>query len=179
MPSSNYHAIPTVLNLVNSIKPKSILDIGIGTGKYGLLFREYLDVWNVKTPYDSRETEIVGVEIFEDYRTPVWDMYDKVYIGNALEVPEIYEKTYDLLFLGDVIEHFEIEDALTLFKKLKYRNIIIVTPIRVSAQKAVYSNEYEKHISSWSENCFSNLKTEKINNIQVFYNGILNECCAA
>ncbi len=44
MPSSRPNTIPTVIHLVRQLKPKSILDVGVGFGKWGHLFREYTDI---------------------------------------------------------------------------------------------------------------------------------------
>ena len=43
MPSSAPDVIPAVVNLVWELAPRSILDIGAGNGKYGVLFRDYLE----------------------------------------------------------------------------------------------------------------------------------------
>ena len=59
MPSSRYDLIPLVLNIVTSQNPSSILDIGIGYGKYGAFF------------YDSeaeKPMSLVGiVKLLNDY----------------------------------------------------------------------------------------------------------------
>ena len=44
MASSNPQAIPVVINLLWNIAPRSVLDIGAGLGKYGVLFREYIEL---------------------------------------------------------------------------------------------------------------------------------------
>ena len=44
MPSSRANTIPTVIHLVRQLEPRSILDIGVGFGKWGHLFREYTDI---------------------------------------------------------------------------------------------------------------------------------------
>ncbi|MGF9965198.1 hypothetical protein [Bacillus rhizoplanae] len=44
MPSSIYQAIPDILQHIIVEEPMSILDVGVGFGKYGLLLREALDV---------------------------------------------------------------------------------------------------------------------------------------
>ena len=44
MPSSRPNTIPTVINLLRQLKPQSILDVGVGFGKWGHLFREYTDI---------------------------------------------------------------------------------------------------------------------------------------
>lgn len=169
MPSGNYMPIPFVLMMVREMKPKTILDVGIGTGKYGMLFREYLDIWETDKPYNERNVQIDGVEVFPDYRTPVWDMYDNVYIGNVTEVKEIENTNYDLLFISDVIEHLTEEEAQGLFNRLNYKHVIVVTPLEVSGQKTVYGNKHEEHITQWDKNNMGELNYCRIDNMQVFW----------
>jgi hypothetical protein len=169
MPSSRYDIIPFVLDRVMEYNPKSILDIGIGFGKWGVLFREYLDIWNTKTGYKDRQVEIIGIEGFSGYKNSIWKVYDKVYIGSILDMKEITSKEYDLIFMGDVIEHFTKKQGLELLSKLKYKNIIIITPGMVSPQQAVYNNLYEVHKSEWTQTDLDFLNHYQINNQQVFY----------
>lgn len=155
MPTSRYDLIPTVLDLVTRIKPRSILDVGIGFGKYGVLFREYLDLWKPDQLYNWREraekdrTLIYGVEAFKSYNNPVWFVYDKIYENNIFDIYEGIPEV-DLLFLGDVIEHFTKEDGLKLLRNCKWKEAIIITPIQVLQQEAVYGNKFEQHVSSWT-----------------------------
>ena len=65
MASSNYDAIPWVLDAVREFKPQSVLDIGCGAGKYGVLFREYLDICVVGSNREKRSHKIDCVEAFE------------------------------------------------------------------------------------------------------------------
>lgn len=44
MPTSWYQAIPAILTQVKKLEPATILDIGVGFGKYGLLFRDVLEI---------------------------------------------------------------------------------------------------------------------------------------
>lgn len=172
MPSSRYDAISFVLDLVTKWQPRSILDIGVGYGKYGVLFREYLDIWKVDKPYSKKVLRLIGVEAFEEYRNPIWDIYDKVLIGDVSEEKiraELAEEKFGLLFLGDVIEHFEKEKAKDLLSKLKYDKIIIITPHQVFQQEAVYNNSYEIHKSEWKHQDFPRLELKIINNTQIFY----------
>ena len=166
MPSSRYEVIPTVLDLVVAIQPKSILDVGIGAGKYGVLFREYLDIWKVDKPYNQRVVTIYGVEAFEEYDSVIWQVYDKVYTKNIFDILDELPSV-DLLFLGDVIEHFTKEDGKKLLEKLDYKYAIIVTPVLVTDQSEVYNNPYEKHISSWTPGDFPDSEYYFVNNQQV------------
>lgn len=166
MPSSRYEVIPLVLDIVTGMQPRSILDVGIGTGKFGMLFREYLDVWKVDKPYNERILNLIGVEAFEEYDNPIWETYDKVYVKNIFEILDELPSV-DLLFLGDVIEHFTKEDGKKLLDKLNYKYALIVTPLNVSSQSEVYNNPYEKHISSWTKDDFPDAQIYLVNNQQV------------
>jgi 16S rRNA G1207 methylase RsmC len=44
MPTSNYEAISKILGEILVLDPRSVLDVGPGKGKYGVLCREYLNL---------------------------------------------------------------------------------------------------------------------------------------
>jgi hypothetical protein len=67
MPTSWHDVIPAVMNKVNHLKPESILDIGIGFGKYGVLIRDLLELPNERYDKDLWITRIDGVEAFKGY----------------------------------------------------------------------------------------------------------------
>jgi len=149
MPSSRYNALPLVLDIVTAIQPKSILDIGVGFGKYGALFREYLDWWKTDRPLQERSLRLIGIEVFEAYRNPVWGVYDGVHIGDALTL-DVVREPYDLVFMGDIIEHFAEEEAHELLDSLNCKHLIIVTTDAFREQEAVYGNVAEIHKSIWA-----------------------------
>src|SRR5512139_1422101 len=110
MPSSRPNTIPTVINLVRQLKPRSILDVGVGFGKWGHLFREYTDILEAEhDPARYRrekwQVRIEGIEGHAAYLTPMHDfLYDQIHVGNAAVLMKGLPK-YDLVFLGDIIEH--------------------------------------------------------------------------
>lgn len=170
MPSSRPDAIPFVVDLIMQYQPKTILDVGVGMGRWGVLFREYLDVWKVDKPYNQRVTEITGIEVFAEYDNPVWQVYDKVIVDNVMNViPQLSKNRYDLLFMADVIEHFPKFDAQRLLRELFFKHLIIITPLNVSAQQSVYNNEFETHVSEWKHQDFPKLECKLIGNQQVFF----------
>jgi len=144
------------MSIVFHIKPKSVLDIGIGFGKYGVLCREYLEMWTQYRTYHKKDWKfrIDGIEIFEKYRNPLYDfVYNNIYFGNALNV--IYETNhiYDLILLIDILEHFTFEKGFQFLELCleKGRNLIISTPKNVGSQKGVFGNPHERHKSQWTE----------------------------
>jgi predicted O-methyltransferase YrrM len=96
MPTSQFYQISDIVEFIVRTNPKSILDIGVGFGKYGALAREYLD--QGERLYDWKR-RIDGIEVFEEYITDIQRFYyDNIYIGNAVEVLPKLEETYDLIF---------------------------------------------------------------------------------
>ena len=71
MPSSNPDQINEIMSLVLGLRPESVLDIGIGFGKYGFLCREYLEICYGSKKYNDWQKRIDGIEAFEEYITPL------------------------------------------------------------------------------------------------------------
>lgn len=173
MPTNRMIHIGPVMEEIKCYKPSSILDIGIGFGMMGVLFRAMTDVRKSERDpdsYHSWPTQIDGIEIFKWYKNPVWEVYTEVYIGNALQVLDTLGK-YDIIYAGDVIEHFKKEDGHELIKKmLAHCNqwVIIATPSPAPPQSPILGNAYEEHQSEWKEEDFKDYNMELIGN---FYSG--------
>jgi hypothetical protein len=158
MPVSDYNHISDVLHVVAQFNPKSVLDVGVGFGKWGVLCREVIDVYQGRLSSSEWQTKIDGVEIFEAYRNSVWSLaYDQVLIGNIFDLIDEMPK-YDLTLLCDVIEHFEKKEGLLLLEKLLAHSKIVVltSPRGYHVQGAAWGNDHERHLSGWSQNDFSN-----------------------
>jgi len=157
MPSSHPNQIEPVVLLALSSRPKSVLDIGVGFGKYGFLAREYLELWDGRNTYNNWRARVDGIEIHEDYIGPLQRMiYDDIFIGNALDVLPTVDRIYDVILLVDVLEHFSQEDAERLLVECNRKShaIVISTPKTFSQQDAVFDNEFERHLSVWREDQF-------------------------
>lgn len=153
MPTSWYQAISDILEQVEKEKPESILDIGVGFGKYGLMVREVLEL-----PYERYNKEqwiinIEGIEAFEKYKNPIHDhVYNKIYYGDAAKIIKELPK-YDCILLIDVLEHFEKEEGKKFIKELMAhtnKSLIISTPRYPAKQEEYLGNKYEEHKSKWS-----------------------------
>ena len=158
MPSSFFNAIPTVLSVVTQLKPESILDIGVGYGKWGHLFREYTDIAasGDDPPRYQRENwkvRIDGVEGFEPYLTPTHRFnYNNIYVGKAQEVIKTLGN-YDVIFMGDVIEHFTKDEGNAFldeaFKRAN-KAVLLSTPWHDMPQEDSAGNDLERHKSHWT-----------------------------
>ena len=163
MPSSRPELIPFVINLVMQLQPRSILEVGTGFGKYGMLFREYLDIWAAasdpaRLKPGNWQIRIDGIECFPAYIGDLQrHIYDRIIIGDAME--EIDKlPSYDLVFLGDVIEHFPKQDGQLLLKKClthASRMVLVTTPNYFNPQGAEYGNQRETHHCLWTKDDFA------------------------
>jgi len=161
MPTSHLYQLNEILELIFYTNPSSLLDIGIGFGKYGFLSREYLELWDGREKYNDWTRSIDGIEAYEKYITPIHKLiYDNIYIGNALDIiPKLY-KRYDLILIIDVMEHFTYEDGKHLLAlcEEKGRNVIISTPRDIGIQENAFDNEFETHRFQWDKKYFSDIK---------------------
>src|SRR5258705_7760837 len=163
MPSSRPNTIPTVIHLVRQLKPKSILDIGVGFGKWGHLFREYTDI--LAAEHDARRyrrrnwrVKIDGIEGHAAYLTPMHRyLYDTIHIGDATKLIRKLP-SYDFIFLGDIIEHLEKDVGQDLLRNCiakACKATAITTPKFETHQPDLCGNELERHRSLWSESDFT------------------------
>ena len=179
MPTSQPGHISWLCQEIIQMGPQSILDIGVGFGSKGVLFREYTDIRWLRYNKKDWQTRIDGIEIFEEYRNAVWQTYNNIYIGDAYNIIDKLGY-YDLIYLGDVIEHFGKEKGIKFLNKLfkKCKVIIIATPLKVKKQGVVLGNKYEIHKSQWSKEDFKDFHWVKKAHIKgeaerIIYNNIL------
>lgn len=151
MPTSAPEGIPVVVNEIMRIRPRSILDVGIGMGKFGLLAREYLEAWHYhRCTQDEFRIKIDGVEIYEPY-VQQWHhaIYDTIHIGDirtlAAELP-----LYELVYFGDVLEHMPKEDGRKLLVEMKYKTAIVSTPAGKTIMNRGKPNPYLDHKCLWT-----------------------------
>ncbi len=153
MPTSWYQVAPIVLNKVREMWPSTVLDIGVGFGKYGVLLREMLDIPFER--YDKRSwlLRLDGIEAFTEYRNPLHE-----YAYNNMRYSPIEDciddlGVYDVILFIDILEHFPREQGFELLRKLlEHTNkaLIVSTPIDPSPQADYMGNAYETHRSRWT-----------------------------
>lgn len=158
---------PVFERVLNLPRPASVLDVGVGFGKWGFLLREYLDVWNTKQSlYDCRTTRIDGLEPFQPYQlgpgAANWWAYDHVYpitvqdwiLQTKPSDPETDQAPfrYDWIFMMDVLEHLPHDEGEKVVEGLRGRCdlLCLSTPINVRAQGAIMGNELERHVATWT-----------------------------
>ena len=159
MPSSRYAHIPMILDIVRELDPSSILDVGIGFGKWGHLFREYTDIASSAADPErySRVNWRVNIDGIEGYPPYITEMhrfiYNEIHVGDMCRVITDVP-LYDVVFLGDVLEHVEKHTGQTLVAQCiqhARKAVIITTPAKETSQGALCGNELEVHRSLWAK----------------------------
>jgi hypothetical protein len=149
--------VPFVTGELHRLRPRSILEIGVGFGKWGVLAREHLEAWEGRFRREDWRVRIEGIEIFPGYHNPVWDAaYDKVHIGDALPIVDTLGR-FDLGLICDVIEHLDKPTGRRLLEKLLHccQTVILTTPISLWEQGEEGGNVHQRHVSLWGEADFA------------------------
>lgn len=159
MPTCDPIILTPAARAIISIKPKSVLEIGVGIGKWGVLVREYAEMWADHRFYKGEwQADIVGIEIHEGYRNPVWDVYNRVIVGNALDLAKTMDwdgSRFDLGIMIDVIEHIEKSQAAEYLAWLMTKCEKLLISYSNHDQQGVRDNKYEDHISKWAPEDFA------------------------
>jgi SAM-dependent methyltransferase len=133
--STNYFKTETI-NYITQKYDKNIriLDIGSGSGTYS----DYLK------PLGYLNLDCV--EVFQDY-IDMFNLNSKynLVINEDVTKLKIDFSKYDLIIIGDVLEHISEYDAKSLLKKLSVTNVIVAVPFE-SPQGESYNNMYEIHL---------------------------------
>ena len=138
MPTSEHQQIPRVCDVLVAEKPASVLDVGAGYGKYGVLAREF-----------GGATRVDAI----DANPPRFPVYDHVYLGDLREIETLLPQDapiYDLALFIDVIEHLDKADAWSFLDRLvrRARRVLITTPWGFRPQE-IPGQPWETHRSGW------------------------------
>ena len=149
MPIGSYSSIPYLASHLLKKRPATVLDLGMGFGMTGAVVRQWLD-----GGIEPFKTTLVGVEVWPEYRSVLWDLYDSVYVDTIQQFLATSNTRFDLIVMGDVLEHFHfpageivIQQAQMKLKPSGY--LFVATPAEPMPQGPVYGNRHEEHRSHW------------------------------
>src|SRR6056297_2631703 len=134
MPTSNPQMLVNIGNEIIERQPRSFLDLGFGFGKYGLIAREYADIWKRKN-YLKEDWEVIidGVDIHNFYISNHHKyIYNNLHNQDIVDFISSYSgKSYDMTVCLDVLEHIPKEKGTQLLDDLKSKMnyTVISTPL--------------------------------------------------
>jgi hypothetical protein len=151
MPIGCHSLVPFVIHELEAHRPTKVLDLGIGFGFYGACVRQWLDYGILP----GAGTELVGVEAWPEYRSPLWDLYNRVYCQPLELFLEQSSEQFDAILLMDVIEHFPRDVGESLIPRLQSHTapggqVFIGTPAIFMPQGDFCGNPFERHHALWT-----------------------------
>lgn len=139
MPTSEHRQIPHICDVLVRERPRTVLDVGAGYGKFGVLAREYGGAERVDAV---------------DANPPRFPVYDRVFLGDIRDLDRVLPpgpERWDLALFVDVIEHLEKADGLRVLDTLTRRagRVLVTTPWGFRPQE-IPEMPYETHRSGWT-----------------------------
>lgn len=141
------------MQLIMNLNPRSILDIGVGWGKWGFLCREYLETGKNRVfRREDWKVRVDGVEVYKPYIEAFSCFQDTIYnriycrdIDNAGSHAWIAATNYNLYLAMDVLEH--VRSWRSLIESIPLKSAIIaVVPNGESVQGCMFGNPKEEHV---------------------------------
>ena len=159
MSSGTLKAVDLTVELILKLQPESFIDIGVGNGRWGFLFREYTDLWAGRNMREQWKSQIDGIEIFapivqEHQRA----MYKRIFVGNAYTlIDELH--SYDFVWAFDLMAAFEKQKGLEMLKKMKEKTGMLLAVWQTLDEKVPVKsqtvNPFDAKVSSWSQQDFA------------------------
>ncbi len=134
-----------------------ILDVGPGAGTYAQLL------------VPQGFANIDAVEIYAPYveRFNLRSLYKEVYIGNICTFS--FPRRYDLVILGDVLEHISVLDAQRLVERLHFYKVDAIFSVPWTyPQDPIDGNEAERHLQP---DLTHEVMQKRYPLLQLFHNG--------
>lgn len=141
MPGSNPQGKAKILEFVIANEDiKTIVDFGAGSGTYAHLLKGTMN-W----------LKMIAVEVWAPYvaKFGLFKLYDQVIVD---DIRIVNLPLADCAILGDIIEHFDKEEAKKVFKRVNeaYRHVILSMPPVDSLHGEQCGNPHEAHKSYWT-----------------------------
>jgi SAM-dependent methyltransferase len=145
VPTSEHRQIPRICDVLIRERPRTVLDVGAGYGKFGVLAREYGNAERVDA-VDANPPRFAGA-------------YDRVFLGDLRELDRLLPaepERWDLALFVDVIEHLSKEEGHRVLGTLTRRavRVLVTTPWGFRPQE-IPGMPYETHRSGWYPGDFS------------------------
>lgn len=144
MPTSDREGKEWAREIIGSLAPATVVDVGPGEGTYVHLARDV-------TP----DCRWIGVEAWAPYiaEFDLFDAYDWVIVADVRHVdPYTIERQPDLVILADVLEHMTQLEARGVLARMRdwAHHVLVSVPLAHHDQGAEGGNWFEIHREHWS-----------------------------
>jgi len=142
-----------ILDFINNLNPRSILDVGSGFGRWGFLCRCHFAGGISLAVKPDQALRIDAVEAFGPNVSAVYAaVYNRTFTGDAREVvPRL--GAYDVIICSHMIEHLEKAEGRALIETMRQQArmaLILGLPFNDPLREPIEGNEYEAHRSVWT-----------------------------
>ncbi|MBI4829773.1 MAG: class I SAM-dependent methyltransferase [Nitrospinae bacterium] len=164
MATSSIGHVRHVMSHIIANQPQSVLDVGVGFGRWGFLCREMLDVFPGRVRKEQWRARIEGIEIFKPYlQDHQRHIYDAIHIGDARDaLPSL--GMFDIVIIGDMLEHLSKDDGWGLFHAAMGKaniGLILNLPMGKEWLRETNSeNKHEDHLSWWRLDEFADYRPD-------------------
>lgn len=143
MPTSDREGKDWAREIIGSLAPTTVVDVGPGEGTYVRLARDV-------TP----DCRWVGVEAWAPYIAEfgLFDVYDWVIVSDIRHLdPYTVVRQPDLVILADVLEHMSQLEARGVLARMRdwAHHVLVSVPLAHHDQDAVGGNWFEIHREHW------------------------------
>ncbi len=157
MESYSHLNITDILEIVRKVNPVKILDVNVGFGRWGILFRELLErdnVSKVKRP-DLWNMKIDGVEDLEGENLCTYHdiFYDNIYRQNIHSFLKSHVSLYDLTIFSEILEKNLKDVAIDMINNAMEISRFILVYVKLGIHKD--DREINDDLSFWEEEDFN------------------------
>lgn len=140
-----------VVKWMQELQPRSICDVGCGWGRWGVMAREFLELWNHRYQKKEWATRITGIDINAFNWTPLHDYIYDLCISADVRA-HAFSQHYDLLIATDVLEHMPKQDGQAQLRRFSAAAdaVIVGVPLGPGWERGGFDNNpFEAHVARW------------------------------
>jgi hypothetical protein len=133
----------SIVRAIRAIGPKTILDVGAGSGKIAKLAHRANPAIRLTALQKSFQTYDIAALYSAGYTTVIdEDISEYLKFG--------FDETFDLVTVCDVIEHFLFGDAIGYLKFLAYRSSFLLVVWPEAHPQTLMNHPFDRHRCSFS-----------------------------
>jgi hypothetical protein len=139
---------------------EKILDVGAGAGSYAVLAKAVLQV-AIQHKADAR-LSIDAIEAYPPYLETyqLKEKYDNVFEIDARRWVKETDREYDLIIMGDILEHLPKEDAISLYFAFLSRTKYLLLSVPCKVRNRRWSYGYDQQTDEWQDNAYEKHQAE-------------------